>query len=82
MIVHFVYTVHIVLYQFVYICMKSLLHTDCHSSLDIVSLLFWLPPAPVLCITVITVKQAFGNLGLLAGYGAKPIGAGLGRDRN
>ena len=28
----------------------------------------------------ITVKQAFGNLGLLAGYGAKPIGAGLGRD--
>ena len=29
----------------------------------------------------ITVKQAFGNLGLLAGYGAKPIGPGLGRDR-
>ena len=29
----------------------------------------------------ITVKQAFGHLGLLAGYGAKPIGAGLGRDR-
>ena len=28
----------------------------------------------------ITVKQAFGNLGLLADYGAKPIGAGLGRD--
>ena len=28
----------------------------------------------------ITVKQAFGNLGLLAGYGAKPIGPGLGRD--
>ena len=27
-----------------------------------------------------TVKQAFGNLGLLAGYGAKPIGPGLGRD--
>ncbi|KAF5937434.1 hypothetical protein HYC85_024940 [Camellia sinensis] len=24
---------------------------------------------------------AFGNLGLLAGYGAKPIGPGLGRDR-
>ena len=24
-----------------------------------------------------TIKQAFGNLGLLAGYGAKPIGAGL-----
>ncbi|GMP29229.1 hypothetical protein CsSME_00004427 [Camellia sinensis var. sinensis] len=23
---------------------------------------------------------AFGNHGLLAGYGAKPIGAGLGRD--
>ena len=35
-------------------------------------LLFWLPPAPVLCVTVITVKQAFGNHGLLAGYGAKP----------
>ena len=33
--------------------------------------------APVLCITV---QQAFGSLGLLAGYGAKPIGAGLGRD--
>ena len=29
-----------------------------------------------------TVKQAFGNLRLLAGYGAKPIGAGLGRDSN
>ena len=29
----------------------------------------------------ITVKQAFGNLGLLAGYGAKPIGPGFGRDR-
>ena len=28
-----------------------------------------------------TVQQAFGNLGLLAGYGAKPIGPGLGRDR-
>ncbi|KAF5946111.1 hypothetical protein HYC85_016339 [Camellia sinensis] len=28
----------------------------------------------------ITVLQAFGNLGLLAGYGAKPIGSGLGRD--
>ncbi|KAF5939353.1 hypothetical protein HYC85_023612 [Camellia sinensis] len=25
--------------------------------------------------------RAFGNLGLLAGYGAKPIGPGLGRDR-
>ena len=29
----------------------------------------------------ITVKQAFGNLGLLAGYGTKPIGPGLGRDK-
>ena len=28
----------------------------------------------------VTVKQAFDNLGLLAGYGTKPIGAGLGRD--
>ena len=61
---------------------KVFLHSDCHSSLDIFHLLFWLPPAPLLCITVITVKQAFGNLGLLAGYGAKPIGAGLGRDRS
>ncbi|GMP67220.1 hypothetical protein CsSME_00027284 [Camellia sinensis var. sinensis] len=25
-------------------------------------------------------SSAFGNHGLLAGYGAKPIGAGLGRD--
>ncbi|KAF5943395.1 hypothetical protein HYC85_017472 [Camellia sinensis] len=30
----------------------------------------------------ITIEQAFGNLGLLAGYGAKPIGPGLGRDRS
>ena len=30
----------------------------------------------------ITVLQAFGNLGLLAGYGAKPIGPGLGRDKD
>ena len=36
--------------------------------------------SPLLCITVFTVKQAFGNHGLLPGYGAKPIGAGLGRD--
>ena len=27
-----------------------------------------------------TVKLVFGNLGLLVGYGAKPIGSGLGRD--
>ena len=26
--------------------------------------------------------QAFGNLGLLAGYGAKPIGTGLGCDKH
>ena len=38
--------------------------------------------SPLLCITVITVKQAFGNHGLLAGCDAKPIGAGLGRDKN
>ena len=43
-------------------------------------LLFWFPPVPILCISVITVKQAFGNHRLLAGYGTKPIGAGLGRD--
>ena len=76
----------------VYVCIYVLLmnvnmfekvfsHTDFLSSLDIFHLLFWLPPAPVLCITVFTDKQAFGNHGLLAGYGAKPIGAGLGRDR-
>ena len=34
----------------------------------------WLPPAPLLCITVIIVKQAFGNHRLLASYGGKPIG--------
>ena len=37
--------------------------------------------APCTLLYCLTVKQAFGNLGLLAGYGAKPIGAGLGRDR-
>ena len=62
-------------------CWKVFLHSDCHSSLDTFYLLFWLPPAPLLCITVITIKQAFGNLGLLAGYDTKPIGAGLGRDK-
>ncbi|KAF5934417.1 hypothetical protein HYC85_030588 [Camellia sinensis] len=36
--------------------------------------------APLLCISVVTVKQAFGNHGLLAGYGVKPIRAGLGHD--
>ena len=36
--------------------------------------------SPLLCITVIIVKQAFGNHGLLAGYDAKSIGAGWGRD--
>jgi len=43
-------------------------------------LLFLLSLAPILCIVVFTVKQAFGNHGLLAGYGAKPIGTGLGCD--
>ena len=61
---------------------KSFWHTDCHSSLDIVYLLYWLPPCPSTLLYCLTVKQAFGNLGLLAGYGAKPIGAGLGRDKN
>ena len=60
---------------------KVFLHTDCHNSLDIVYLLFWLPPCPCTLYYCLTVKQAYGNLGLLAGYGAKPIGAGLGRDR-
>ena len=35
---------------------------------------------PLYCIIVIIVKQAFGNHGLLAGYDAELIGAGLGRD--
>ncbi|GMP31525.1 hypothetical protein CsSME_00005700 [Camellia sinensis var. sinensis] len=33
------------------------------------------------CLRFTLSVSAFGNLGLLAGYGAKPIGAGLGRDR-
>ena len=36
--------------------------------------------SPLLCITVSTIKQVFDNRGLLASYGAKLIGAGLGRD--
>lgn len=60
---------------------KSFWHTDCHSLLDIVYLLYWLLPGPCTLFYGITVKQAFDNLGLLTGYGAKPIGAGLGRDR-
>lgn len=59
---------------------KVFSHSDCHSSLDTFYLLFWLLPASLLCITVITVKQAFGNHRLLAGYDTKPIEAGLGRD--
>ena len=39
-----------------------------------------LPPALLYSIIVITVKQALGIHGLLAGYDAKPLGAGLGRD--
>lgn len=39
----------------------------------------WLP-APLYCIIVIIVKQAFGNHRLLADYNAEPMGAGLGRD--
>ena len=35
---------------------------------------------PLLCITIVTVKQTFGNHGLLAGYDTKPLEAGLGRD--
>ena len=61
--------------------MKSLFAYRLSQLIGHLLLLFWLPPAPILCITVITVKQAFGKYGLLAGYGAKPIGAGLGRDR-
>ena len=66
----------------IYLNEKSFWHTDCHSSLDIVYLLYWLPLGPCTLFYYITVKQAVGNLGLLAGYGAKPIGAGLGRDRH
>ena len=61
--------------------MKSLFAYRLSQLIGHLLLLFWLPPAPVLCITVIIVKQAFGNHGLLAGYGTKPIVAGLGRDK-
>ncbi|GMP51770.1 hypothetical protein CsSME_00017871 [Camellia sinensis var. sinensis] len=33
------------------------------------------------CLRFTLSVSAFGNLGLLASYGAKPIGAGLGRDK-
>ena len=75
--------VHMVYICFAYECeyvRKSLFAYRLPQLIGHLLLLFWLPSAPVLSITVFTVKQAFGNHGLLAGYGAKPIGAGLGRD--
>ena len=62
--------------------MKSLFAYRLAQLIGHLLLLFWLPLAPALCITVIIVKQAFGNHGVLVGYGAKPIGAGLGRGKN
>ncbi|GMP74096.1 hypothetical protein CsSME_00031620 [Camellia sinensis var. sinensis] len=44
------------------------------------SQLLCLTVSPYYCIVVITVKQAFGNHGLLAGCDVKPIEASLGHD--
>ena len=52
-------------------------HVSPHSSLDDIFYSFSASANPIYCISV---KQAFGNLGLLAGYDAKLIRAGLGRD--
>ena len=50
--------VYTVLSDCAYLNKKSFLHTDCLSSLDVVYLLYWLPPAPVLCITVLLLSRA------------------------
>ena len=42
-----------------------------------ISVLFSLPQAPVIYVLC---SKAYGNLGLLAGYDANLLGAGLGRD--
>ena len=75
--------VHMMYICFAYECeyvRKSLFAYRLSQLIGHLLLLFWLPPAPVLCITVFTVKQAFGNHRLLAGYDDKPIGADMGRD--
>ena len=64
-----------------YECMKNLLAYRLSQLIGHCLITVLASARPCTLFYCITVKQAFGNHGLLAGYGAKPIGAGLGRDK-
>ena len=63
-----------------YECMKNLLAYRLSQLIGHCLITVLASARPCTLFYCTTVLQAFGNLGLLAGYGAKPIGAGLGRD--